>query len=103
VRSDCRGNHRDYDQAEGHGVGLPAVVELTEETVVTVAEPIALASCWAALSAPLALPASAATMSPMAMSKIEPKQALHQRLPGGGGRPRRRIAHRVGLRIGLAY
>src|ERR1700749_3602262 len=44
-------------------------------TVVTTAEPMPLASCWIALSDPLALPASPAAMSPSAMSKIVPKQA----------------------------
>jgi hypothetical protein len=36
--------------------------------VVMTAAPIALASCWIELSEPLALPASAGSMSPMAMS-----------------------------------
>jgi hypothetical protein len=37
-------------------------------TVVTTAEPMPLASCWIAVSDPLALPASSGAMSPSAMS-----------------------------------
>jgi len=36
--------------------------------VVMTARPVALASCWTELSEPLALPASAGLMSPMAVS-----------------------------------
>lgn len=42
---------------------------LANQAEVMPAEPIALASCWTALSAPLADPPSSGSMSPSAMSK----------------------------------